>query len=231
MKLYYHPLSTTSRPVLMFLGDHHMRAELELVDLFAGANRDSVFTALNPNQAVPVLDDDGFVLTESSAILKYLAERVGSPSYPSEPRPRALVNAAMDWFNTGFYRDLGYGLVYPTALPEIYGLSDPGAHAAQLAQARQRARRWLDVLDRHMLRDGFVCGAGPTLADYLGVSYATAGDWIGFDWAPWPNVQHWMARMRARPGCREVFQHYDAWTAGLRAKAAAAEPSPVLAAE
>jgi glutathione S-transferase len=83
-----------------------------------------------------------------------------------------------------------------------------------------------------MLSDrAYVCGVCPTLADYLGVAYATAGDWIGFNWASWPNVQRWVASMRARPGCREVFAHYDAWTADLRAKSVAAEPATVLAAE
>jgi glutathione S-transferase len=182
---------------------------------------------------VPVLVEDGFVLTECSAILKYLAEQVGSPTYPSEPRQRARVNAAMDWFNTGFYRDFGYGLVYATALPQFYGLSDPAAHALMVAEVRPRARRWLDVLDRHMLGEAraFVCGDCPTLADYLGVAYVTAGDWIGFDWTPWPNVVRWVAALRARPGCRETFAHYDAWTASLRANASPAEPDPVLAAE
>ena len=55
-----------------------------------------MFSAINPNQAVPVLQDGEFRLTESSAILKYLADRVGSPSYPRKLQMRARVNEAMD---------------------------------------------------------------------------------------------------------------------------------------
>jgi glutathione S-transferase len=63
-----------------------------------------------------MLEDD-FRLTESSAILKYLADKTGSPAYPSDPRQRARVNEMMDWFNTGLYRELGYGFIYPQVFP------------------------------------------------------------------------------------------------------------------
>ena len=48
-----------------------------------------------------------FRLTESSAILKYLAEQINSPAYPKDLKQRAKVNEIMDWFNTKFYRDWG----------------------------------------------------------------------------------------------------------------------------
>src|SRR3712207_8882636 len=49
----------------------------------------------------------------------------------------------------------------------------------------------------------FVCGAGPTLADYLGAAYVTTGELIGFDFARWPNIERWLACMAWRPALRE----------------------------
>ncbi|MBL8351989.1 MAG: glutathione S-transferase N-terminal domain-containing protein, partial [Burkholderiaceae bacterium] len=67
MKLYYHPASTTSRPLMMFIEDNGIAAELQLVDLFTGEHLGEGFTAINPNRLVPVLEDGDFRLTESSA--------------------------------------------------------------------------------------------------------------------------------------------------------------------
>ena len=102
LKLYMHPVSTTCRPVMLFMADNNIEAQQELVDLFTGAHMKPEFAAINPSCQVPVLDDDGFRLTESSAILKYLADKIGSPAYPKDPKARARVNEMMDWFNTGF---------------------------------------------------------------------------------------------------------------------------------
>ena len=68
---------------------------------------------LNPNCLVPILEDGDLRLTESSAILKYLADKIGSPAYPKDLKRRAKVNEMMDWINTNFYRDWGYNLAYP----------------------------------------------------------------------------------------------------------------------
>ena len=82
MKLYYHPASTTSRPLMMFIADNSIDAELKLVDIFTGEHMGEAYTAVNPSRLVPVLEDGDFRLTESSAILKYLADKIDSPMYP-----------------------------------------------------------------------------------------------------------------------------------------------------
>ena len=110
MKLYYHPVSTTSRPVVLFAAESGIELDYQIVDLFTGDQYKPEYSAINPSHQVPVLDDGEFRLTESSAILKYLADKTGSPAYPQDLRKRARVNERMDWFNTGFYRDFSYGL-------------------------------------------------------------------------------------------------------------------------
>lgn len=221
MKLYIDPVSTTCRPILMFLADHHMSVEVQPVDLFAGEQLQPAFAALNPNCAVPLLVDGDWRLTEGSSILRHLADANGSPTYPTGLRERSAVNSAMDWFNTGFYRDFGYHYVYPQTLPQ-YALPADGGQEALLAMGLERSRRWLDVLDRHMLagRD-YVAGGQPSLADYFGAAYVSLGDWIGFDLSAWPAVVAWLARMRARPAVREVWAEHDRFAAAMRARLAA----------
>src|SRR6185369_14696137 len=105
MKLYYHPVSTTSRPIVLFAAESSVPLDYQVVDLFSGEQYKPEYSAVNPSHQVPVLEDGDFRLTESSAILKYLAEKTRSPAYPSDLRKRARVNERMDWLNTGFYRD------------------------------------------------------------------------------------------------------------------------------
>ena len=105
MKLYMHPVSMTTLPVRLFAADNKIAMDEEVIDLFTGAHMQAPYSELNPNCLVPMIDDDGFRLTESSAILKYLADKIASPAYPKDLRQRAKVNEVMDWINTNFYRD------------------------------------------------------------------------------------------------------------------------------
>ena len=199
MKLYYHPVSTVSRPVLLLIEEARIAIDLEVVDLFSGAHMRPPFAAINPSRQVPVLDDEGFVLTESSAILKYLADKSGAASYPKDLRQRARVNERMDWLNTGLYRDLGYGLIYPQCLP-THKRPDEKVQAGVLAWAREKARRWLDILDADIIGGhAYVCGDSVTIADYMGVGYLTLGEVVHLDYSPWRNVTRWLDTMKARP--------------------------------
>jgi glutathione S-transferase len=67
---------------MLFAAEHGVVLELQAVDLMKGEHHRAPFSELNPNRLVPVLDDDGFILTESAAILRYLAEKIESPAYP-----------------------------------------------------------------------------------------------------------------------------------------------------
>src|SRR5580698_9631516 len=102
MKLYYHPASTTSRSVQMFALDQGIALDYEIVDLFKGAQQSPEYKRVNPSSMVPTLVDGDFTLTESSAILKYLADKSNSAAYPKELKARARVNEHMDWFNANF---------------------------------------------------------------------------------------------------------------------------------
>ena len=82
MKLYMHPGSTMSRPVRLLIAEQKLEVSEQTVDLLAGEQRKDAYAALNPSRLVPLLEDGDFRLTESSAILKYLATKYELPEYP-----------------------------------------------------------------------------------------------------------------------------------------------------
>jgi glutathione S-transferase len=211
MKLYYHPVSTTCRPIMLFAAESGIDLEFELVDLFKGEHLAEAYCTVNPSRQVPVLEDGDFRLTESASILRYLADTVDSPAYPKDFRKRARVNEMMDWFNTGLYRDLGYGLVYPQVLPHCRRAEEK-VQAATIAWGRDKSRAWLKILDENLIgpRNAFVCGDSITLADYLGAAFLTVGEVIRLDYAPWPNVKRWLDRMKTRPSWSPVNEGFYA---------------------
>jgi glutathione S-transferase len=217
MKLYCDPISTTSRPILMFAAEHGLMLEIEQVSLFLGQHRRTDFVALNPNRCVPVLVDGDFVLTESSAILKYLADRIGSETYPRELHERARVNAAMDWFATNFHNAAGHEFAYPTLFPTLSPLSE--AALAELVAAGDAAtHRWLAVLDIHMIgRDrDFVAGDSLTIADYLGASVVTLAEAAGIELEPYRNVRRWLSTMHGLPSWDMTYAAFNGLMSALR---------------
>ena len=220
VRLYFHPVSTTSRPVMLFAAEHGQDLDLKVVDLFTGEHKQDANAAVNPSQQVPVLEDGDFRLTESSAILKYLADACNASSYPRDPKARARVNERMDWLNTGFYRSYGYDFVYPQLLPD-HKRADPAVQAATVEWGREKSRRWLSILDRDLIGadKDYLCGAEPTIADFLGVSYVTLGEVVRVDLSPYPNVRAWLARMKALPSWAPTFAAIDGFGATLQREA------------
>ncbi len=222
MRLYVDPITTTSLPLLLFAAEHGHPLQITAVRLLNGEHLTAQYGALNPNRCVPVLQDEDFTLTECSAILKYLADKLHSASYPRDLRSRARVNQAMDWFNTGFYRDVGYGAVYPRLLQE-HAFANPATQIDFLTRAEKRAAKWFAILDQHWLREpGFLCGADVSIADYLGSCYVAITDLVGLDLTPYANVRRWMSIMEARPAWREVRGEWNSFRDTLAAQRAPA---------
>ena len=217
MKIYYHPASTTSRPIMLFAADAGIEADFQVVDLFTGEHYQAPYEAINPNHLVPVLEDGDFRLTESSAILKYLAEKAGSPAYPKDLKERARVNERMDWINTQVCRDFAYGFVYPQIFPFHKRRSDE-AQDATLQWGKERAQGWLKVLDQHILgtKNAYLCGDRITLADYFGAPFVALGHVVRSDFAAYPNVQRWLGRMQALPNWKKVNETIDGYAASLK---------------
>jgi glutathione S-transferase len=214
MKLYYHPASTASRPVLLFAAESGIDLDLKLVDIFKGEHLQPAYRALNSNALVPMLEDGDFRLTESSAIMKYLADKIDSPLYPKGLQQRARVNERMDWFNTQVSRDYCFGLVFAQLLPHHKRRSDE-AQAGTVQWGQERSKVWLQVLNDHILGPGhnYVCGDAITIADHFGAGLLTLGEVIGCDFTAYPYVQGWLARIKALKSWKSVNAVLDGITA------------------
>jgi glutathione S-transferase len=200
-----HPVSNTSRPVLMFIKDNNLPVEEEVVDLMTGAHHQEPYISINPNRQVPTLIDGDLTLGESSTILKYLADKFDLAAYPKDLKKRAKVNEMMDWFNTHFYHDYGYGVVYPQIYPHHKRPSDE-VQKGTIAWAKELTKKWLQVLNDHILgtKNKYVTGDQITIADYFGAALLTCGDPIRTEFKAYPNVVAWLTRMEGTANWKKV---------------------------
>jgi glutathione S-transferase len=217
MILYTWTGSPICRPIQMFIADHKIRIEQRFVDLVAGEQFSPSYARINPNGAVPVLDDGSFRLTEASAILKYLAEKVRSPAYPKALKPRAQVNSVMDWANTGLYRTFGYGFCYPQVLDTLKW-PDPNTQAQVLAANRESAKRIIGVMNDHLLggRWPWLCGDRITIADYYVSGILSLGELIGCQFSEWPRVRGWYRQMQTLPNWKSANAALYAWADSVK---------------
>jgi glutathione S-transferase len=216
MKLYYHPVSTTSRPVVLFVQENSIPVDLQVVDLMKGEHYEPPYVAINPSRLVPVLEDGDFRLTESSAILKYLAEKTDSPAYPKDLKARARVNERMDWINTQLCRDLAYGLVYPQIFPFHKRPTDE-FQKGQLAWAKERAQGWMKVLDESLIgKQPYLAGDQITIADYFASSFVSLAEFIRADFEPYPNLKAWYDRMKGLKTWNKVHEAFYGFAGSMK---------------
>src|SRR5262249_30346738 len=155
------------------------------------------FTKINPMQKLPVLDDDGFVLWESNAILAYLGEREGR-LWPEQRRLRADALRWMFFEARHLAESVGALWFFGSIAPKMGIPIDNDA----LARGRKELERPIEVLSRRLTGTDWILGASFSLVDCC-----LGADLVGlaaskFEWSPYPAVRAYVDRIRQREGWR-----------------------------
>lgn len=194
MKLYMNPLSPHVRRVRLVAAVLDLRLQEKNLDFAKGEHKSPEYLALNPNGAVPTLVDGDFVLTESRAIVQYLAsKKPESGLLPRDEQARADAVRWQFWDASHFSPHLGT-LTFEKIIKPMMGLGNPDP--TKIEEAITSFRRFAAVLDKRIAGKEYLVGNALTLADLTIVSslmYAAETD------APlgdFPNVQCWFARFR-----------------------------------
>lgn len=202
LKIYGFPLSQPTRSVLMLCKESGIAYSWHLIDAIKGENRrNPEFKAAFPGNAlVPAIDDDGFKLTESAAIMQYLAEsRKLSKWYPDDAQSRARTNAWLHWHHQNT-RQSTKGLLTAALFPQF---PDREAHIARGTKAYTVALKHMEV---HLAGRKFLTGDTPTLADLLlicEVDQLMPEAFNLFDYKPFPHVMRWLG------DCRKDIKSYS----------------------
>lgn len=190
MKLHYHPLSGHAHRARLFLSLLGVSHELALVDLAAGAHKSPDFLKLNPFGQVPVLEDGAVVVNDSTAILVYLARKLGRKDWL--PEDEAGAAAVQKWLSVAA-GEIAYG---PCAarLVTVFGAD------FRTDEVIARAHRILGLINAELAVRPFIAADHPTIADVALYSYIANAPEGNVDLSAYANVGAWLSRIEQLPG-------------------------------
>lgn len=197
LKIWGRKDSSNVQKVLWCCDELGIRYErVELGGKFGG-NRDPEYLRLNPNGLVPTIEDGDFVLWESNAIVRYLAEKYGGGSLlPLSPEGRANACRWMDWQLT---------TINPAMVPLFWGLvrtPEEKREPRAIAEALEKASWAWSLLDRYLEGRRYVDESGFSIGDIpLGV-WAHRWFHLPIERPPLPNLRAWYERLCERPSYR-----------------------------
>jgi glutathione S-transferase len=160
------------------------------VDYFGGETRTDAYRANNVMGEVPLLEHRGERYSQSGAILDYLAESLGKFG-PADNAERREILRWLLWDN--------HKLTSYTATFRFMRTFAKDANPAVLAEFRRRAEAAWGVLAAHLGEHRYVVGNRLTIADLSICGYLFWPDEIGVDWATYPAIADWLARIRSEP--------------------------------
>jgi glutathione S-transferase len=196
MKLYIKPgaCSMASHIVLSEIGGDFAVEQVDTATRLTASGAD--FTVLNAKGKVPVLEVDGEILTEGSAILQFLGDRAANDRLAPKggTMARARVNEVLNF--TGTELHIAFRPLFSSTASDAEKEVARGAVAAKLG--------WLE--DR--LADGraYLTGADFTIADAYAYVVANWANVTGIALGRWPNLQAFMALVAARPSVQRVLR-------------------------
>ena len=199
LKLHYHPESTFARRVRIVLLEKNIPHELVYVDMAAPTreHRQPAYLALNPYSRVPTIDDDGFVLYESTAILNYLeATHPQPPLVPADAKGRALVDMHMKLCDIQLGRQSTSIIFQKRFLPKEHW------DEKVIAQSKAEIDKHLAIVERQLANKEYMVGDRYSLVEVCYTPFVEFFPLMGI--TPPPAVAAWSARMLARKSAQET---------------------------
>ncbi|PNF22940.1 Glutathione S-transferase 1-1 [Cryptotermes secundus] len=196
--LYYLPQSAPCRAVILTANAVGVQLNLKYLELFKGEHMTPQYLKLNPQHTVPTLDDNGFTLGESRAIICYLVEQYAKDDslYPKEAKKRALVNHKLYFDATTLnQRFLNY------YVPIMFEGAEPvPAQYKKLEEA-------YEIFDKFLEGQTWAAGDHLTIADLALVATVSSAEILGFDITKYPNVSKWFAKAKKSIPKYEELNH------------------------
>ena len=195
MRLYLNVLSPNVRRVRFTAAVLGLELDEKPLDFAKGEHKSPEFLALNPNGAVPTLVDGDLVLTESRAIMQYLASKKPEAGLlPRDEAQRADVTRWQFWDAAHFSPNVAT-VAFERILKGMFGLGEP--NAAKIEEALANFRRFAAVLDKRLDGKKYVVGETLTIADLTIASSLMYAKQSEVPVAEFPNVEAWLSRMTA----------------------------------
>lgn len=204
MRILYHQwLSPVCRKVRIALAEKKLDFELRLEPAW---EQRPEFLALNPAGELPVLvENDGSVLADGTAICEYLEETVPEPPLlAGSAAERAEVRRLVGWFDRKFDAEVTHNLVGEKVMSRLTRRGHPDSAAIRAGHASIRFH--LEYLSWLMERRNWLAGDRMTLADITAAAHFSCIDYLGdVPWHMYEEAKTWYARVKSRPSLRAIL--------------------------
>ena len=191
MRLFNVGYSGNSYNVRLLLAQLGMPCEIVEIDILKGESRTAEFLKINPNGRTPVLDDNGFILAESNAILAYLAK--GTQFLPDDRKKFAQI------FQWMFFEQYSHEPFIATSRFWLQHKPDSPEKTALLAAKRDGGWAALKVMEDHLAKKDFFVD-DYSIADIALFAYTHVAHEGGFPLSVFPKIRAWIERVEAQPG-------------------------------
>ncbi|XP_054711354.1 uncharacterized protein LOC129220945 [Uloborus diversus] len=186
--MYDFPLSPACRCVKMLAYELNIELELKNVDLLKREQFKPEFLKINCQHRVPVINDNGFYLSESRAIMMYLIRKYApeSPLYPTDLKERAIVDQTLNY-------DLG------TLFRSIADFLFPQIFFCQPSNPKKEGKfmEAVSFLEEYLKSTSYSAADYLTIADYTIYANLSMMELINFDFSPYPRVVAYMNKMKS----------------------------------
>jgi glutathione S-transferase len=198
LKIWGRNTSVNVQKVMWAVGELGLAHERMDVGGSFGKNNEAPYLAMNPNGLVPTLEEDGFVLWESNAIVRYLAGKYGAGTLePADARARARANSWMDWQLT---------VAHPPLTPVFWGLvrtpPEKRDHAA-IEAGKVKTIAAMKILDAQLATSPFVAGDTLSMGDIPVALMAYRFRRLVPERPPLEHLERWFAAIEQRPAFKE----------------------------
>ncbi len=204
LKIYGADLSPPSNKVRFVANELGLDYEYNSVNLVSGENRSEGHLKIHPGGKVPVIDDDGFVLFESNAIIRYLAAKCESPLYPGGAKQRALVDQWADFVSHHIATAVGSVLFNRVFAPFLNEEVDERS----ITEGLSFLERFLPVVDTPLKERRYLAGGELTLADFSLLSALDPAEVAQVDLSGYLNITRWRQDLMGRDFYTKCHKSY-----------------------
>lgn len=205
LKFYFDYNSQPCRALAIFCRIHGIQFEEEIVSFVTGQTRSEEFAKINPVKKVPVMDDDGWILTESIAIIRYLcaSRNISGNWYPTDLKKRARVDEFLAWQHTGVRIR---GAMVFIALVFDPKRNDGVVDKKSLKERCETFEQILNQMENYYLKDrDYVGGSELSIADLFGICELQQPVSVGYDVTrDRPRLAAWIQRVK-----EAIQPHFD----------------------
>lgn len=190
--------STNVIPVMWTVGELGLEHIRHNIGGSFGGDETEEYRKLNPNQLIPTINDNGFIMWESIAIVRYLSRQYGSGSlWPDDAQQAARADQWMDWYKSN---------IYPNLMPIFVNLVRTEESKRDLGRVRDCTAatiRQLRILEQHLGDQAYIAGDSFTMGDIPLGAIIYKFYKLDIERPELPNIEAWYERLRDRPAYQQ----------------------------